>query len=178
MQNLDLTQESMNAKYLGLPIYMGRSKSSLFAYLKERLWKRIQGWKEKLLSKAGKETLIKAVAQAIPAYAMSCFDLTKFLCDDMSKMICRYWWSQQDKENNMHWVSWEEVCRRKEEGGLRYRDLHLFNLAMLAQQGWRILQNLDSLCAQLLNAKYGTNDSLLQAKEGPGISYSWRSKRA
>jgi hypothetical protein len=43
MQNLDLTQESMNAKYLGLPVYMGRSKSSLFAYLKERLWKRIQG---------------------------------------------------------------------------------------------------------------------------------------
>jgi hypothetical protein len=84
----------MNAKYLGLPVYMGRSKSSLFAYLKERLWKRIQGWKEKLLSKAGKETLIKAVAQAIPTYAMSCFDLTKSLCDGMSKMICRYWWSQ------------------------------------------------------------------------------------
>jgi hypothetical protein len=67
------------------------------------------------------------------------------------------------------------MCWGKEEGGLGYRDLHLFNLAMLARQGWRILQNPDSLCAQLLNAKYGTNDSLLQAKEGPGISYSWRS---
>jgi energy-coupling factor transporter ATP-binding protein EcfA2 len=97
-----------------------------------------------LLSKAGKETLIKAVAQVIPAYAMSCFDLTKSLCDDMSKMICRYWWSQQDKEIKMHWVTWEEVCRRKEEGGLGYRDLHLFNLAMLARQGWTIFQNPDS----------------------------------
>ena len=77
MQTLELTQESRNEKYLGLPVYMGRLKANLFAYLKERLWKRIQGWKEKLLSKAGKETLIKAVAQAIPAYAMSCFDLTK-----------------------------------------------------------------------------------------------------
>jgi hypothetical protein len=37
----------------------------------------IQGWKEKLLSIAGKEILIKAVAQAVPVYAMACFDLTK-----------------------------------------------------------------------------------------------------
>ena len=75
----------------------------------------------------------------------------------------------------MHWVSWEKMCRRKEEGGLGYRDLHLFNLAMLAWQGWRILQNPDSLCAQLLRAKYVTNGSLMQASEGPGISYTWRS---
>jgi hypothetical protein len=51
----------------------------MFTYLKDRIWKRIQGWKEKLLSRAGKDTLIKAVAQAIPSYAMSCFDLTKTL---------------------------------------------------------------------------------------------------
>lgn len=115
------------------------------------------------------------MAQSIPSYAMSCFDLTKSLCDEMGKMICTYWWAQQDKENKMHWVSWEEMCRRKEKGGLGYRDLHLFNLAMLARQGWRIFQNPDSLCAQLLMAKYGTNDSLLQVKEGLGTSYTWRS---
>lgn len=75
MDVLELTQESVNAKYLGLPVYMGKSKASLFAYLKERVWKHIRGWKEKLLSKAGKETLIKAVAQAIPSYAMSLISL-------------------------------------------------------------------------------------------------------
>jgi hypothetical protein len=48
MEILGLTQESMNEKYLGLPAYMGRSKSSLFAYLKERVWKRIHGWKENI----------------------------------------------------------------------------------------------------------------------------------
>jgi hypothetical protein len=56
---------------------MGKSKKQTFAYLKERVWKRIQEWKEKLLSKAVKDVLIKAIAQAIPTYAMSCFDLTK-----------------------------------------------------------------------------------------------------
>jgi len=68
MQELRITKETMNERYLGLLVHVGRSRSSVFAYLKDRIWKRIQGWKEKLLSRAGKEVLIKAVAQAIPAF--------------------------------------------------------------------------------------------------------------
>ena len=45
---------------------------------------RIQGSQEKLLSKAGKAILVKAVAQSITTYAMSCFDLTKGLCDELT----------------------------------------------------------------------------------------------
>jgi len=85
----------------------------MFNYLKDRIWKRIQGWKEKLLSSAGKDTLIKAVAHAIPTFAMSCFDLTKKLCDEISRMICRYWWAQQDKERKIHWVQSSRAERRR-----------------------------------------------------------------
>ena len=175
MTALDIRVEARNDKYLGLLVYMGKSKEKTFAYLKDRVWKRVQGWKEKLLSKAGKEIFIKAVAQAIPSYAMSCFDLTKNLCDDISRMICRFWWAQQSNEHKMHWLSKETMCTRKEDGGLGFRNLHLFNLAMLARQGWRILSNPDSLCARVLRAKYFPDGDLLKVKEGPGISYSWRS---
>jgi hypothetical protein len=167
--------EARNEKYLGLPVYMGKSKEKTFAYLKDKVWRRVQGWKEKLLSKAGKEVLIKAVAQAIPSYAMSCFDLTKTLCDDISKMICRFWWAQQDDEKKIHWLSREKLTTRKDKGGLGFRDLHLFNIAMLARQGWRLLMNPESLCAQVLRAKYFPDGELVNATEKPGISYSWRS---
>jgi hypothetical protein len=146
-----------------------------FNYLKDKVWKRIQGWKEKLLSKAGKDVLIKAIAQAIPTYAMSCFDLIKTLCDDIGTMISRFWWAQQENENKLHWLSWELMCSRKEKGGMGFRDLHLFNLAMLARQGWRLLLDPDSLCAQVLKAKYYPDGNLLSATEKSGISYSWRS---
>jgi hypothetical protein len=60
-------------------IYIRRSRKETFQYLKDKIWNRIQGWKEMLLSKGGKEILVTAVAQAIPTYAMSCFGLTKTL---------------------------------------------------------------------------------------------------
>jgi hypothetical protein len=87
MHVLGLGLEAHGGKYLGLPLYVGRSKVRCFEYLKERICKRIQGWKERFLSAAGKEIRIKVVAQAIPTYAMACFDLTKSLCDSISQMV-------------------------------------------------------------------------------------------
>lgn len=62
-------------KYLGLPSLLGRSKHKTFLDLKEKLANKLVGWKEKLLSKASKEILIKVVAQTIPTYTMSCFKI-------------------------------------------------------------------------------------------------------
>lgn len=162
-------------KYLGLPVFVGQSKKNVFAYLKDRIWKRIQGWKEKFLPWAGKEILIKAVAQAIPTFAMGCFDLAKTLCDQLSTMICRYWWNQQEGNHKIHWLSWEKMILPKSKGGMGFRDIYGFNLAMRAKQGWRLLQNPDSLCAQILRAKYHPNSSCLDAKPKHGMSYTWRS---
>jgi hypothetical protein len=158
-----------------LPVYVGRSRLKTFEYLKDRVWKRIQGWKERMLSRMGKDVLIKACAQAIPTFAMSCFDLTRTLCEQMSSMICRFWWAQQENENKLHWLSWDVLTKPKGEGGLGFRDLYGFNLAMLARQGWRMLTNPDSLCARVLKAKYFSDCSILDAQPNSGMSYSWRS---
>ena len=77
--------------YLGLPSMVGRSKYASFTYLKERMWHKVQGWKEKLLTQAGKEVLIKAVIQAIPTYTMHCFKLPKKLCSDLEGIIRNFW---------------------------------------------------------------------------------------
>jgi hypothetical protein len=102
---LGISHIASNEKYLGLPVYIGKSKKKMFEYIKQKVWLRIQGWQEKLLSRAGKEIMIKAVAQAIPTYAMSCFDQSEELCKEISTIIGRYWWSQHDKTNKIHWVS-------------------------------------------------------------------------
>ena len=81
-------------KYLGLPAMVGREKQTIFNGLKERVAHRIQGWKERLLSKAGREILIKSVAQSIPTYTMSCFKVPKGWCEDIQAMVANYWWGQ------------------------------------------------------------------------------------
>ncbi|KAL6878487.1 hypothetical protein ACP4OV_012657 [Aristida adscensionis] len=97
-QIMAINREIDNERYLGLRVHVGQPVVKTFAYLKDIIWKRIQGWTEKLLSKAGKEILIKSVAQAIPTFAMCCFDISKTLCSQISSMIARYWWSKQDKD--------------------------------------------------------------------------------
>jgi hypothetical protein len=52
-------------KYLGLPALVGRCKLKAFAEIKGRVQKFLDGWKERFLSQAGNEILIKAVIQAI-----------------------------------------------------------------------------------------------------------------
>jgi hypothetical protein len=52
-------------------------------------------WKEKELSAAGKEILIKLVARALPNYIMSVFKLTDGLCEDLMKAIWAYWWGSK-----------------------------------------------------------------------------------
>ena len=71
-----IASEEWNDRYLGLPVHVGRSRKRTFAYLKRNVCGRFHGWKERLLAKSGKETIVKSGAQAIPAFAMSFFDLT------------------------------------------------------------------------------------------------------
>jgi hypothetical protein len=40
---------------------VGKSRTTSFSSIKGRIWERINGWKEKFLSHAGKEVLLKVV---------------------------------------------------------------------------------------------------------------------
>ena len=88
--------------YLGLPTLIGRRKYDTFAFIKERVWRKLQGWKGKLLSRASKEVLIKAVAQSIPTYTMGVFQLPGKLCDELDAMCARFWWGQIGEERKIH----------------------------------------------------------------------------
>jgi hypothetical protein len=76
-QVLNILTESLSDRCLGLPAMIGIDKSDCFRHLIDRVLARINGWKEKLLSMGGKEILIKAIAQAIPVFAMMVFKIPK-----------------------------------------------------------------------------------------------------
>ena len=59
-------QDSRHSKYLGLPSIIGKSKNEVFVEIKEKVGRKLSGWKEKMLSMEGNEILIKVVAQVVP----------------------------------------------------------------------------------------------------------------
>jgi hypothetical protein len=123
----------------------------------------------------GKEVLLKAIIQSIPTYTMSVLQLPRTVCKDRNSMMSNFWWGQKDKDSRIGWMSWEKMGRAKERGGMGYRDLESFNLALLAKHGWRLLKCLDSLMARVLKQKYFPNDSFLNSQLGRNPSYAWRS---
>lgn len=61
------------------------------------------------------------------------------------------------------------------DGGMGFRNLYVFNVALLGKQGWRFMSQPDTLVAKLFKAKYYLKWDFLEAKRGSNSSYVWRS---
>lgn len=172
---LDVSLMNCDAKYLGLPSFLGKSKTETYSFIVEKTLGKLQGWKQKQMSQGGKEIMIKSVTQAIPVYAMSCFLLPKGLCDKLNSYVANYWWKGDPEARGIHWRSWDKMTRSKAEGGMGFRNFRAMNEALLARQGWRLLQNPDSYWGMMLKGLYFPNCSFLEAKRGSRASWAWLS---
>ncbi|KAH9735301.1 polyubiquitin 3 [Citrus sinensis] len=121
-------------KYLSLPSMVGRKKISFFNDIKLRVLSKLSSWQSKLFSCGGKEVLIKAIAQAVPAYAISVLKVPLSICEDIQKAIARFWWGGWEKYKSIHWAKWERLCCAKKRGGLGFREFSSFNQALIAKQ--------------------------------------------
>lgn len=155
-------------------LMLARTKKGNFKYLKNRVWGKVKGWMEKILSYSGREVLIKSVVQAIPVYSMSGFRLPRGLCENIASTIRQFWWGCKNGKRSPAWVSWDAMTLPKHLGGLGFRDMEIFNLALLSRQAWRILTQPNTLSARLLKDIYFPNTNILNAHLGSHPSQIWR----
>ncbi|CAA7028192.1 unnamed protein product [Microthlaspi erraticum] len=106
---------------------------------------------------------------------MSSFLLPLEVCDQLTSAIARIWWSSDAERRGIHWTTWDKMCISKEDGGTGFRDIHDFNLALLAKQLWRLLRFSESLLARVLRGKYFPYSTPLRAGHTDSPSYGWRS---
>ncbi|CAN6557042.1 unnamed protein product [Malus baccata var. baccata] len=161
--------------YMGVPAIWGRSKKRGLSYVKGRILEKMQGWKQSSLSRAGKEVLIKAVVQAIPAYPMSIFKFLAIVCKELDTLVADFWWGNKDGARKMHWVSKDVLGLLKDLGGLGFRNFQEFNDALLAKQCWRLVSDPNSLWARVIKARYFPRCNIWEATKGGRASWAWSS---
>ena len=136
-------------------------------------------WDGKWISQGGREILVKAVAQCMPNYAMSCFLLPDKITKDIEKSIARFWWGTGTSDKRgIHWMSWSKLSKHKSTGGMGFKDFKDFNLALLGKQCWRLLSTPHSLVGRLYKARYFPKGNFLEASLGNNPSFIWRSLMA
>jgi hypothetical protein len=173
-QETEIPTEALVEKYLGLPTALGRSTDDQFEHIVTSVQKLVAGWAPRLLNSAGREVLIKSICQAIPTYSMSCFKLSKKMCKKIAAVVARFFWGGDERKRKMHWVKWPDLAIPKSCGGMGFKDFSLFNKAMLAKQGWRLISNPESLRARVLKGKYYNDGQFLTARNKRNSSHTWR----
>ncbi|CAL1382260.1 unnamed protein product [Linum trigynum] len=79
------------------------------------------------------------------------------------------------KRRSIPWRNGEVLNDSKFKGGLGFRNFHVFTLALLAKQGWRLLNEPEALWARLLRRLYFPNSDFRQARKGSSPSWIWAS---
>ncbi|KAL8135140.1 hypothetical protein AgCh_009970 [Apium graveolens] len=123
---LQIQQADTSTKYLGLPNTLGRNKSVVLGYLKEKVKASIRSWNGKNISKPSKEIMIKTVAQPLPKFAMNVFLLPATLINEVEKEMSKFFWSYSNKSNSrISSMSWERMSRHKHVGDKDFMDARL-----------------------------------------------------
>lgn len=88
--------------------------------------------------------------------------------------MSKYWWAGSLDKRGMQWQAWEKMAFAKSKGGMGFRDMEVFNDAMLAKQAWRLLEYPNSLCARVLKGRYYPNGEFLSANCLASASRTWK----
>jgi hypothetical protein len=119
--------------------------------------------------------LIKSVASTILSYAMSSFLLPRSISTSLDRIFRNFWWGfPVNKSRNLSLKSWSSICTPKDEGGLGFKKMHDFNLALIAKLGWKLLSNTDCLWVKQLQRKYIKYGDFLFSSAPTTASWLWK----
>ena len=164
-----------DAIYLGAPLLLSSTPSKDFKFLQDRLEAKLSGWRSKCLSWAGRCTLINSVAQTLPTYAMSIFNIPSKICDSLDAALRRFWWNPKTQDGRfLALKAWDKLCLPKGKGGLGFKKAKDTNRALLAKLAWMVASKRDSLCMMILRAKYKVRHDWLYKEPTKAASPIWK----
>lgn len=148
---------------MGFPLGINH-KVSDFKLVVDKVVTKIESWKSKSLSWAGKVTLINSVCTPIVAYYMHCLYFPKTVCNLIDKAFRNFLWNDHLGNKKLHLINWSIICSSKKEGGLGIFRSHERNMALLAKLYWRVISEdlscWNQVCKYRLSLKSCSNSHL------------------
>ena len=102
---------------------------------------KVNDWKNKLLSYAGRVQLIASVLGSMRIYWASIFLLPISTVKDIEKVLKGFLWCQGDLGRGRAKIAWKTLCKPKMQGGLGFKDLGKWNEVLLTKHIWNIAAN-------------------------------------
>ncbi|GJR19345.1 hypothetical protein Tco_0967872 [Tanacetum coccineum] len=131
-------------KYLGVLLISKRLGTSDCKALLDKIKKKVNHWRNKYLSYAGK-LLIASVLEAIQMYWCNMFLLPKTMVKEINIVLKNFLWNHDDISKGSAKVTWKNICKPKQYGGLGLKDISVWNKALLIKHLWNIANKKDTL---------------------------------
>jgi len=154
---LNITHQESLGKYLGFPVFKGRPTIATFGDLVSKTASKLQSWKTKHISKAGRVALIQANLESMLAHTMQCFQLPKTTARNINRISRNFFWQNYDDCKGLPLISWDKICRPKKAGVLGLRKMEPVNSAFLSKLIWKLFHG-QSLWVEQMKAKYSINE--------------------
>jgi len=104
--------------YLGMPFFEGRIRASYWEVLINKIQRKLVGWKNKILSYAGRLNLIKHTLLSILVYSALVFKIPSSIAKRIDRLCREFLWNGEQGRKKFALVAWKTIFRDRKEGGL------------------------------------------------------------
>ena len=116
----------------------------------------IAGWKGKLLSTAGKLTLLKSCLVSIPVYLICVIKFPKWAIECINSQMANFLWNDHEGKHKYHLSNWQSLAMPKDYGGWGIPDLGCLNMSLLSSWINRYHLSGDVIWKKIIDHKYRT----------------------
>ncbi|GKD54771.1 RNA-directed DNA polymerase, eukaryota, reverse transcriptase zinc-binding domain protein [Tanacetum coccineum] len=150
----NFNKSNLPVRYLGVPLISKRLGIKDCVSLIEKVKAKVNHWRNRFLTYAGKLQLIASVLESIHSYWCCVFLLPKTVINDINIIMKKFLWSQSDDSKGKTKVAWKNVCKPKNQGGLGLKDLTIWNHTLLVKHLWNIANKKDTLWVKWVSTDF------------------------
>ncbi|GJY24734.1 RNA-directed DNA polymerase, eukaryota, reverse transcriptase zinc-binding domain protein [Tanacetum coccineum] len=161
-------------KYLGVPLIAKKLGINDCKSLVNKVSEKINCWKNKVLSYAGRIQLIASVLSSMQIYWASVYMLPSSTINEIEKLLKGFLWCQGPLTSGKAKVAWKQVCLPKEQGGLGIKSLKKWNEVLLIKQLWKIIEGKESLWVKWVNVVKLKGSSIWDIEAKYNDSCGWK----